>query len=87
MIIHVTQDDIDQGERGAKKCPVARAIGRYFNGVTVGQDHLYLHGRYVGMLPKEAIIFMYCFDYCIPVEPFSFEMDIFYPEPTGRTYV
>lgn len=81
MRIDVTQEDIDQGERGScLKCAVALAIHRatqreievgYF---TAGEHDC--NWNEVISLPPLATQFIADFDLGAPVTPFSFELDI-----------
>lgn len=78
MLIEVTREDIDHGLAGScGSCPVALAIRRRFpdGWVRVGIRCVYAGGR-AYHLPSGAIEFIERFDGGMPVEPFSFELDI-----------
>ena len=76
--IHVTQQDIEQGEAGnCSRCSIALAASRAYGfAVTVGSVGLHREDavgrRPIGTLPPEAASFIRAFDAGCPVEPFSF---------------
>jgi hypothetical protein len=79
MIIHVTQEDIQNGKRrSVYACPVARAVRR-----TPGCEYGWAGTRRIGTTggprgthdtPENVRTFMGLFDAQYPVEPFSFEL-------------
>lgn len=85
MLIRVTQEDIDHGQRGfCATCPVAlaatRAAGReirigystWLAGTVTG----WLQGERSGPLPKAVSEFIDRFDAGDPVQPFEFELEL-----------
>ena len=81
MLIQVTQEDIDEGERGhCYYCPVALAIGRTLN----RRNFIYVGGQgirdvakwVIETLPPGVLDFVCKFDNGEPVSPFSFELEI-----------
>lgn len=85
MTIHVTQKDIDKGQRfDCKKCPIALAIKRTTHHKCVVGDKLatiHKSGNwYSYQLPEEAQRFVALFDDADIVSPFSFIL------PKGKKY-
>lgn len=83
VTIHITQEDIDKGERGScVMCPLARALRRClkpksprsFPGVLVGAPRPGYIGTWGGpfKMPEKVAQFVRDFDAGKPVEPFSF---------------
>ena len=82
MIITVTQEDIQHGERATTNfCPVALAIKQTigpFWRVSVIPNNVYFHhgiAKESRLLPQEATEFIQAFDADNIVAPFSFEID------------
>lgn len=88
IIINVTQDEINRGERNkCKSCPIALSIIR-----SVDYPHVYVGKNIVTFytshdfsrilpskivkLPKEIQNWIYAFDSKMPVMPISFELDV-----------
>lgn len=76
MKITVTQEDIDNGERGDEcRCPIALALNRIVPG---GKVHSYSaelpKGREEIPLPSAACYFVEKFDTGKPVQPFTFDL-------------
>lgn len=75
ITIHVTEEDIKNGERhDSRKCPIALACLR-----TINMTWFDLHIKLLtipdtNLLPGETGTFMPLFDAGKPVEPFSFEI-------------
>jgi len=80
MIIHVTQEDIDQGARkDCRACPIGLAVEREsgWTEVMVGFPTISgLKGNYrlVRPTPYDAQLFIWSFDRGEPVRPFEFEL-------------
>lgn len=77
--IHVTQEDIDEGQIGdCKFCPVALAMGRETESLwEVGHLRmLRASDQKVLSCPFSVITFIIAFDNKINVTPFSFRVDI-----------
>lgn len=80
MIINVTQEDIENGQRGCSRCPIALAASRaYGRQVYVGQYNIYddYNGqRVLARLPSVAVLFVGQFDTSMfdVLKPFSFEI-------------
>lgn len=80
MIINVTQEDIENGQHGCSRCPIALAASRaYERQVYVGSYNIYADydGRNVlTALPFVAIRFVNLFDTSMfdVLKPFSFEV-------------
>lgn len=80
MIINVTQEDIENGQHGCSRCPIALAASRaYGRQVYVGTYNIYADydGRNVlTALPFVAIRFVNLFDTSMfdVLKPFSFEV-------------
>lgn len=79
MTIHVTQEDIENGERySCLSCPITRAMVRetgqewIVRCVTMGMPLMI--GGFVVALPATAIEFIDHFDRGDPVRPFSFNI-------------
>lgn len=82
ILIRVTQEDIDRGERrSCAECPVALAVRRHFLGTPAfsfyenveiddGKDRL------IAGTPEIATNFMEAFDDGESVSPFSFTLDL-----------
>lgn len=76
--IRVTQEDIDNGERGnCELCPIAHAMSREL-GCAVDVSGpcavVYIHGPVEIPLPQEARNFILDFDNVEPVQPFEFQI-------------
>lgn len=78
MIVEVTQEDIDNGQRAVPSaCPIARAIRKNFMGATVNRTNVKLDGWGKSTeLPQIAKNFVNDFDNGKPVRPFDFELDL-----------
>jgi hypothetical protein len=81
MLIHVTQDDIDQGRPGnSYECPIARAISRETGEETeVGGGYFQLHSwKQYKTLPDHAVAFIETFDTKGPehVQPITLDLPI-----------
>lgn len=83
--INVTSEDISRGEpKNARCCPVAIAIGRHANWATEVTVDRYEIGFETDInceselvsTPAEASEFIKDFDAGMPVQPFSFNLDI-----------
>jgi len=80
MIINVTQEDIENGQHGCSRCPIALAASRaYGRQVYVGTYNIYADydGRNVlAKLPVNAVQFVSQFDTSMfdVLRPFSFEI-------------
>lgn len=83
MIIEVTQEDIDHGEKKkCMECPVARAINRAHKGARAAVGD-YCIGIKTGFLktetvptPPEVQAFVLAFDAGRPVSPFTFSLPL-----------
>ncbi len=94
MLIEVTQEDIDNGNRGACcTCPIALASKRTAEAVAgfplsvqagSGCVRFYRVGSVLRSTPTIAGDFMYAFDHGRKVRPFSFELRDFTPEELER---
>lgn len=86
MLHHVTQEDIDKGSAlDGHSCPVYRSLRRsYPNVYHVDAENVQyncdgytpLYDRPKKPLPYEAAAFINRFDQGLPVEPFSFELEL-----------
>lgn len=84
MTIHVTQEDIDTGQRNKPwACPVALAIKRAMptHVVEAGPEVVYLHkpgdlANTAYHTPITASFFIENFDNGAPVSPFSFDLPV-----------
>ena len=80
LTVHVTQEDIDNGERqSCSRCPVARAIARALQvsetRVTVASRIAVFDQRVAPLTtPRKVMSFITAFDGERPVEPFSFDL-------------
>lgn len=77
--IHVTQEDIENGERNrASRCPVAIAIKRATGNASVYVGTLDMSiGEFLDMsLPRKLVKFIGRFDSGKAVHPFTFTIDI-----------
>ena len=77
--IDVTYDDIQHGkQRSCFDCPVALAMTRAVGcRTTVGRSSFTLEPRWWGAaLPEEAASFVDRYDGGVPVEPFTFHVEI-----------
>ena len=79
--IHVTQQDIDLGQRDkCKRCPIALAMQRTFPNLdaSVYTTDVWLSKHGFIVLPHEARRFIYRFDADDRenIRPFSFELDL-----------
>ena len=81
MTIKVEQEHIDKGKMNeCERCPIALAI-MSVTGCWAHVRHYAVdldtdHGTMWCLLPKEAIRFIKKFDKGLPVDPFSFDIDI-----------
>lgn len=79
MRIHVTQEDIDKGERGvASECAIARALKRqipFAVDVAVLPTSININETSY-LMPKKAITFVKRFDSYLSVKPFSFDLPV-----------
>lgn len=80
LLIHVTQDDIDNGGFGAEHCPAARAVSRTL-GVPARMGY---RGGRLKQLPEFEVskedqlaveIFVYAWDAGKPLAPFTFTIE------------
>lgn len=80
MKIEVKQEHIDGAVRtDACKCPVARALrsnGFPYASVVGTSGHLNNTEGSLVWFPCEVSEFVYRFDNCLPVQPFSFELEV-----------
>jgi hypothetical protein len=77
MIIHVTQEDIDNGVRqDCRCCPVALALKRVARIQRVFLGGVSLSPTKIIWFPPEVKRFIERFDWRNTVQPFSFELDI-----------
>lgn len=76
--IEVTQDDIEKGvAKNCSACPVARAITKKLRqGLVAGVSSVLLIDYYKFRLSIEAFLFVIDFDKGLPVQPFSFDLDL-----------
>lgn len=81
MFIEVTQEDIDNGTRHSATCPVSLAVGR----IALCECHSSYAIMLLSRCPEGSIYvtapvtvtdFITRFDDGLPVNPFSFEIDI-----------
>lgn len=78
MIIHVTQEDIDNGTQSdCRRCPVAWALKRAFETSLVAVEPAeIIIEKERWKTPGKVYDFVYLFDTGAAVKPFSFELDI-----------
>lgn len=82
MLISVTQEDIDKGERDCGKCPIALAASRAIGiPVDVGNREAWINGS-PRVMPSIARQFILRFDAQLAVKPFSFELN-YQPTPAN----
>lgn len=76
--IEVTKGDIKKGvAKNYHTCPVARAISRKLkNGLAPWVSTVLIIDYYKFGLPIEAHLFVIDFDKGLPVQPFSFDLDL-----------
>ena len=77
-VIQVRQEDIDGAVRGdGRNCPVALALKRELGGMwTVGALAAAQNGSIRLFLPYAVRAFVKDFDHRLPVEPFSFSLNV-----------
>lgn len=82
ITINVTARDIKYGEPGkADQCPIQRAIsrtkfGKLFHSILVGGSDILFDSRLWVNLPSPARYFVKDFDHDVPVEPFTFKLEV-----------
>lgn len=76
-MVSVTQDDIDSGYRNScTNCPVARAMSRELGkDITIPSRWAWFDGERKA-LPFIVSTFIARFDNSLPVEPFTFEVQL-----------
>ena len=78
ITVHVTQQDIDAGERGkCGRCPVALALNRHIapeQAIVLGRRWQVMDAEPVVRyrLPLRASVWIFDFDEGLPVAPFTF---------------
>jgi hypothetical protein len=80
--ITVTQEDINEGRKSVKNCPIARAVKRVLPDIEwVSCDYIYLHPSRVYDLPRQILLpedvkrFIFNFDFGNPVYPLCFTVE------------